>query len=85
MGSFGRCFKNYLRFEKNKKQSFNICHNLNVAKSGKVTYTKAYGIGKSLPKDFSMCIEQELWLLNFEKLQMKRPSYINFSYKYNSI
>ena len=85
MGSLARCFKNYLRFEENKKQSFNICHNLNVAKSGKVTYTKAYGIGKSLPKDFKMCIEQELWLMNFKKLQMQRASYINFSFKYNSI
>jgi hypothetical protein len=85
MASLGNCFKNYLRFEENKKQSFNICHNFNVAKSGKVTYSKAYGIGKSIPKDFRMCIEQELWLMNFKKLQLEKPSYINFSFKYKSI
>ena len=85
MASLGACFKNYLRFEENKKQSFNICHNFNVAKSGKVTYSNAYGINKSIPKDFRMCVEQELWLMNFNKLQLERSSYINFSFKYNSI
>ncbi len=85
MSSLAKCFKNYLQFEKNKKQSLNICHNMNVAKNGKVTYTKAYGIGKPIPNDFKMCIEQELWMMNFSKLQLEKPSFINFSFKYNSI
>lgn len=85
MNGLGRCFKNYLKFEENKKQSFKICHNLNVAKSGKVTYSKAYGIGTSIPKDFKMCIEQELWLMNFEKLQPTKPRYIKFPFIYQSI
>lgn len=79
-----RCFKNYLKFEKDKKQSFKVCNVINVAKNGRVTYSKAFGIGKRMPKDFKMCLEQEYWMMNFSKLQLDRPAYIKFPLEFKS-
>lgn len=79
-----RCFKNYLKFEKEKKQTIKVCNVLNVAKSGKVTYSKAFGIGMRLPKDFQMCLEQEYWMMNFVKLQLDKPAYIKFPLEFKS-
>lgn len=82
--SLSRCFKHYMKFETEKKQSFNVCSVLNVAKSGKVTYSKVYGIGKRIPKDFKMCLEQEYWMMNFSKLQLETQAYIQFSLQFKS-
>lgn len=83
--SLARCFKNYLKFEKDKKQTIKVCNVLNVAKSGKVTYSKAFGLGKRLPKDFQMCLEQEYWMMNFSKLQLDKPAYIKFPLEFKSL
>ncbi len=83
-GSLARCFKNYLKFEENKKQSFKVCNVINVAKNGRVTYSKAFGLGKRLPKDFKMCLEQEYWMMNFSKLQLDKPAYIKFPLEFKS-
>lgn len=82
--SLSACFKNYIKFEENKNQSFNVCHKFNVSKVGEVTYSKAYGINQSLPKDFEMCLEQQIWMMNFKGLQLQEADYINFSLKYQS-
>lgn len=83
--SLVRCFKNYLKFEKEKKQTIKVCNVLNVAKSGKVTYSKAFGLGNRLPKDFKMCLEQEYWMMNFSKLQLEKPAYIKFPLEFKSL
>ncbi len=80
-----RCFRNYLKFEKNKKQSIKFCSNINVSKAGKVTYSKVFGIGSKLPKDFKMCLEQEYWMMNFKGLQLEKASYIHFPFEFNSL
>lgn len=80
-----RCFKNYIKFEEDKKQSFKVCNVINVAKNGKVTYSKAFGLGKRLPKDFKMCLEQEYWMMNFSALQLQKPAYIKFPLEFKSI
>jgi len=80
-----RCFKNYIKFETNKKQSFKFCSNINVAKSGMVTYTKVFGLGNKLPKDFKMCLEQEYWMMNFKGLQLEKSAYIHFPLEFSSI
>lgn len=83
-GSLARCFKNFIKFEQNKKQSFKVCNVINVAKGGKVTYSKAFGLGKRLPKDFKMCLEQEYWMMSFTKLQLMKPAYIKFPLEFKS-
>lgn len=83
-GALVRCFKNFLKFEEIKEQSFKFCNVMNVAKNGKVTYAKAFGLGKRLPKDFRMCLEQEYWMMDFSKLQLQRPGYIKFPLEFRS-
>jgi len=83
-GQFAKCFKNYLKFEENKNQSFNVCHKINTDKNGKVIYSKAYGIGAQIPKDFEMCLEQQLRMLDFKNLYLSEPEEVNFSLKYQT-
>lgn len=83
-GEFARCFKNYLKFEENKNQSFNVCHKINTDKNGKVIYSKVYGIGGQIPKDFEMCLEQQLRMLDFQNLYLNQPEEVSFSLKYQT-
>lgn len=83
-GPLGRCFRDFLKFEENKKQSFKVCSAINVNKSGRVTYTKVFGLDKRIPKDFQMCLEQEYWMMNFSKLQLDKPAYVKFPLEFKS-
>jgi len=84
-GSFISCFQNYLRFEKEKKQTVHVCHALLVEKSGKVTYSKVSGINERVPNDFRLCLEQSLWIMNFKSLQLSGEVYLQFPIKYESL
>lgn len=78
-----RCFKNYLRFESNKKQQITVCNTLNVKRSGKVSYAKVFG--PKVPKDLAMCLEQELWIMNFSPLQLDNNIYVQYPLTFKSI
>lgn len=80
--SLVRCFQNFLQFEQNKEQKIHVCNTLNVAKSGKVTYAKVNGI--KLPKDLKMCLEQELWSMNFKSLQPETDILVRFPITFSS-
>ena len=79
------CFSNYLRFEKNKKQEINTCHQLSIRKNGKVSYTQITGIGKKLSNDLEMCMEQEYWKASFPGLQLESGHTIRFPLKFSSL
>ena len=78
------CFKNYLRFQKNKKQSVSVCHSINIEKSGKPSYVKVKGLEYKLSNDFKICLEQALWVKNLKGLQLSEKIYINFPINYSS-
>jgi protein involved in sex pheromone biosynthesis len=78
----GRCFQNFLQFEKEKNKSLVVCNTLNVAKNGKVTYTKVSG--KGVPRDLKMCLEQEFWMMNFKALQLEKNVYVQFPLTFKS-
>ena len=82
--ALAKCFQNYLRFQDNKKQSVHVCHKLNIRKSGKVIYTKAFGLGARLENDFKMCIEQSLWVMNFKSLQLEEGLHLVFPLEFKS-
>ncbi len=66
--ALANCFKNYIRFQENKKQSINICHQISIKVSGKVNSTRVFGIDTKIPNDLKMCLEQSLWVMNFKSL-----------------
>jgi hypothetical protein len=76
------CFKNFLQFEENKEQTIHVCNNINVARSGKVTYAKVNGI--KLPKDLKMCLEQQLWTMNFRAIQPTKNISVRFPITFRS-
>lgn len=78
-----RCFRNFLRFEENKKQRIVVCNTLNVRKSGRVSYARVFG--PNVPKDLAMCLEQELWTMNFKALQLDKSVYVQYPLTLNSI
>ncbi len=82
--ALAKCFQNYLRFQEKKKQSVHVCHKLNIKKSGRVIYTKAFGLGSRLENDFKMCIEQSLWVMNFKSLQLDEGLYLVFPLEFKS-
>lgn len=80
------CFKNYLRFEQNKKQKISVCNQLSIQKNGRVSYVQVTNSNKkNLPKDFQMCIEQEYWSMNFKGLQLEESHLIRFQLNFSSI
>jgi hypothetical protein len=80
------CFKNYLRFEKNKKQVISTCNQLAVRKNGKVSFVQTTNVHKkNLPKDFKMCVKQEYWKMNFEGLQLEQSHIIKFPLNFSSL
>ncbi len=81
----GACFSNYLRFEKNKKQTIGTCNQLSIKKNGKVSYVQVTDIRrKNLPKDLEMCMEQEFWKMSFKGLYLSKPYYIQFPLNFTS-
>ena len=80
------CFRNYLRFEKSKKQLVKMCTRLNVKRSGKVSFVKVFGVSpKRVPKDLAMCIEQEYWKMAFNGLQLDRSYSVKFPLNLSSM
>ena len=57
--------------------------NINVKKSGKVSYVKVFG--PKIPKDLAMCIEQELWTMDFSLLQLDQNVYVQYPLTFKSI
>lgn len=80
------CFRNYLRFETEKKQSISVCNQLSIKKSGRVSYVQITNANKRvLPKDLKMCIEQEYWKMDFEGLQLESSHLIEFQLNFASV
>jgi hypothetical protein len=73
------CFKNYLRFEKEKNQVIGSCNQLSIKRNGRVSHVQVTDLRrKKLPKDFSMCLKQEFWKMSFKGLDLTRPHFIEF-------
>ena len=79
------CFRNYLKFEKIKKQKISICNQLSVKKDGRVSYVQVTNVNrKVLPKDLKMCIEQEYRTRSFSGLQLESNHLIQFQLNFAS-
>ncbi len=74
------CFKNFLRFEENKRHRFSTCNSLTVSKNGDVhsVFVSSTNRGNPLPKDFKMCMTQELRKMTFKGLQLDQAHQIRF-------
>ncbi len=84
--SLAFCFKNYLRFEKEKKQLIGTCNQLSIKRSGRVSYVQVTNVNKkSLPKDFKMCLVQEYWKMSFKGLQLENSYIIKFPLQFSSL
>lgn len=84
--SLSHCFANYMRFEKNKKQTIKTCNVVTVNKTGKVTYVYSRGMkGNVIPKDLKMCMEQDLWKMHLRGLQLGRGYTIKFPISFKAI
>ena len=80
-----RCFANYMKFEKNKSQNIYSCNLLTIRSNGSVKYVYTRGqSGSTIPKDLKMCIEQELWKMNFKGLQLNREVSIRFPIEFKT-
>lgn len=82
---FSRCFDNFIKFEKNKNQKFYTCMLLTIHKNGAVKYVYSRGqFGTEPPKDLKMCIEQEMWGMDFSGLQLGKSLTVRFPVEFNS-
>jgi hypothetical protein len=80
------CFRNYLRFEKNKKQLIKTCTRLNIKRSGDVSFVNVLGVSpRNVPKDLKMCLEQEYWKMKFSGLQLEKSYSLKFPLNLSSI
>jgi hypothetical protein len=84
MSKMKACFKNYIKFQEESKQTLKVCHTLNIAKTGKVTYSKVTPIEGRISNDLKMCLEQGFWVMNFEKLQLDEDLFVKFPLIYQS-
>ena len=80
------CFKNYLKFETNKKQKISVCNQLSIKKNGRVSYVQVTNANKKkIPEDLRMCIVQEYRTMNFKGLQLDNAHLIQFQMNFSSI
>jgi hypothetical protein len=80
------CFRNYLRFETNKKQLIKTCTRLNIKRSGDVSFVNVLGVSpRNVPKDLKMCLEQEYWKMKFSGLQLDKSYSLKFPLNLSSI
>lgn len=80
-----RCFDNFLKFEEDKLRKIYTCNVLTIRPSGHVEYVYSRGqFGSDLPKDLKMCMEQEMWKMNFQGLQLTKTLTIQFPIEFNS-
>ena len=80
-----RCFYHFMKFEENKKQKIFLCNNLTVERHGVVSFVYTRGqFGSSLPKDLKLCVEQEMWRMDFQGLQLSEKGTIQFPIEFNS-
>ncbi|MCT4643256.1 MAG: hypothetical protein N4A33_13275 [Bacteriovoracaceae bacterium] len=79
---FLNCYKNFLKFEKDKSKNLKACVNLSVTKMGRV---KGVTIKrqKGFPTSLKMCIEQQLWSYNFKSLILSQSTWIQFPIEFN--
>ncbi len=79
------CFKNYLRFEENKKQTLSVCNQLAINSKGKVGFVQVNDLyKKNLPRDFQMCLKQEFWKMDFSALDLTKSHSIRFPLVFKS-
>ena len=80
------CFRNFLKFEKNKHQKISTCNQISISRRGKVRFVQIRSEDKrALPKDLKMCLEQEFWRMDFAALQIKRDYIISFPLIFSSL
>jgi hypothetical protein len=84
MSKMKACFKNYIKFQEESKQTLKVCHTLNISKDGRVTYSNVTPIEGRVSNDLKMCLEQGFWVMNFEKLQLDEDLYVKFPLIYQS-
>lgn len=82
---FGSCFNNFIKFEKNKNQILFTCNLLTINPDGGIKYVYSRGqFGTDLPKDLRMCLEQEMWKMDFSGLQLNQTLTVQFPVEFNS-
>lgn len=81
--SFNNCVQNFMKFEANKNQTIQYCIKVNSSRGGDPIAVKVlpYSSVSISPKSLAMCIEQEIWQMNFKGLQLHSRTQSYFSVK----
>ena len=75
---FSGCFANYLKLNKIEEIEVKVCNHLTVRANGTVAYARVSGDGADLPTDLRWCLEQQLWGMDYSKLQFSVSQKISF-------
>ncbi|MCO4755786.1 MAG: hypothetical protein KC478_14995 [Bacteriovoracaceae bacterium] len=76
---FSGCFSNYLRLNKLDELSVKVCSHLIIHPVGKVVKARvSSNESKALSNDLKWCLEQELWKMNYSKLQFESSQSVKF-------
>ena len=81
--NFSGCFANYLKLYKLESTQVNICSHLVIYPTGKVAKARvSSNDSKALSNDLKWCLEQELWKMNYSKLQFEFSQSVKFPLKF---
>lgn len=80
--NFAGCFVNHLKLNHISETRANVCARLTVRANGSVANASVQGDGDSLPNDLRWCLEQELWKMDYSKLQFSVSQKITFPLRF---
>lgn len=73
---FNGCFANYLKLHKIEHFNLNTCVDMRLDSSGTVSNVSISG--DDLSNDLKWCLTQELWKMNYSKLQLLNATRVKF-------
>ncbi|MBC75248.1 MAG: hypothetical protein CME64_04465 [Halobacteriovoraceae bacterium] len=77
---FHGCFVNYFKLHKVEQLNLNACVNINIASSGRVSSVSLKPENNSsLSNDLKWCLTQEMWKMDYSKLQFSKRSSAKFN------
>lgn len=75
---FSGCFKNYFKLYEVESVDLKVCNQITIRQNGSVSRARVIGNGMPISNDLRWCLEQELWKMDFSKLQFERTKRISF-------
>lgn len=79
---FAGCFSNYMKLRELDKVEVSLCARLTADIGGRPSRVRVFGEDDALSNDLKWCLEQQLWKMDFSKLQYSSAQKLTFPLRF---